>query len=58
MYNFRYLNPLSDFGFKRNFGDAEIMKAFLTDLLGLSSEIKSIKHLDKERQSSDTFQTA
>lgn len=51
MYNFRYLNPLSDFGFKRNFGDAEIMKAFLTDLLGLSSEIKSIKHLDKERQS-------
>ncbi len=49
MDNFRYVNPLTDFGFKRNFGDAEVMKAFLTDLLELSSEIKEITHLDKER---------
>jgi len=49
MNNSRYVNPLTDFGFKKNFGDAEVMKAFLTDLLELSSEIKSIKHLDKER---------
>ncbi|MCQ2335786.1 MAG: Rpn family recombination-promoting nuclease/putative transposase [Paludibacteraceae bacterium] len=49
MDKIRYVNPLTDFGFKKNFGDAEVMKAFLTDLLELSSEIKEIKHLDKER---------
>ena len=49
MDKIRYVNPLTDFGFKKNFGDAEVMKAFLTDLLELSSEIKEITHLDKER---------
>ena len=28
-----YINLLTDYGFKRVFGDEEVMKAFLTDLL-------------------------
>lgn len=44
----RYINPLTDFGFKRIFGDKEVMKAFLTDLLQPSSPIKDLVFLDKE----------
>lgn len=44
----RYINPLTDFGFKRIFGDKEVMKAFLTDLLQPSSPIKDLIFLDKE----------
>ncbi len=44
----RYINPLTDFGFKKIFGDKEVMKAFLTDLLQPSSPIKDIIFLDKE----------
>ena len=29
----RYLNPLTDYGFKKVFGEKDIMIAFLTDLL-------------------------
>jgi len=44
----RYINPLTDFGFKKIFGDKEIMTAFLTDLLQPSSPIKDLIFLDKE----------
>ncbi len=42
------MNPLTDFAFKRVFGDENIMIAFLTDLLDPSSPIESIEFLDKE----------
>ncbi len=42
------MNPLTDFGFKRIFGDEKIMIAFLTDLLEPKSPIESIEFLDKE----------
>ena len=44
----RYMNPLTDYGFKRIFGDEEIMRAFLTDLLQPKSPITTIKFLDKD----------
>jgi len=43
-----YINPLSDFGFKRIFGDKEIMIAFLMDLLQPKSPIEDVIFLDKE----------
>ena len=45
----RYINALTDFGFKKIFGDKEILTAFLTDLLQPQSPIKEITFLDKER---------
>ena len=45
----RYINALTDFGFKKIFGDKEILTAFLTDLLKPQSPIKEITFLDKER---------
>ena len=44
----RYINPLTDFGFKKIFGDKEIMLAFLTDLLQPQSPISDITFIDKE----------
>ena len=44
----RYINPLTDFGFKKIFGDKEIMQAFLTDLLQPQSPITDITFIDKE----------
>ena len=44
----RYINLLTDYGFKRVFGDEEVMKAFLTDLLQPKSPISEITFLDKE----------
>lgn len=38
----RYINPLTDYGFKRIFGDSEVMTAFLTDLLEPESAIVEI----------------
>ena len=35
-----YINPMSDFGFKKIFGDAEIMKAFLNDVIQPKSPIE------------------
>ncbi|HBJ76395.1 MAG TPA: hypothetical protein DDY68_00575, partial [Porphyromonadaceae bacterium] len=43
-----YISPLSDFGFKRIFGDKEIMIAFLMDLLQPKSPIEDVIFLDKE----------
>ena len=44
----RYINILTDYGFKRVFGDEEVMRAFLTDLLQPKSPISTITFLDKE----------
>ena len=44
----RYINPMTDYGFKKVFGDKEIMTAFLTDLLEPSSPIAELTFLDKE----------
>lgn len=44
----RYINPMTDFGFKKVFGDKEIMTAFLTDLLEPESPITELTFLDKE----------
>ena len=43
-----YINPMTDFGFKKIFGDAEIMKAFLNDLIQPESPIEKVTFLDKE----------
>lgn len=42
------MNPLTDYGFKKLFGDKEVMRAFLTDLLEPKSPIAEIIFLDKE----------
>lgn len=42
MVRSRYINPMTDFGFKKVFGDKEIMTAFLTDLLEPESPIKEL----------------
>ena len=39
----RYMNPLTDYGFKKLFGDKEVMRAFLTDLLEPKSPIAEIR---------------
>ena len=44
----RYINPLTDYGFKKIFGDKEVMTAFLTDLLEPESPISDIIFLDKD----------
>ena len=44
----RYINPLTDYGFKKVFGEKDIMKAFLTDLLRPASPIEDIIFLDKD----------
>lgn len=43
-----YINPLTDYGFKRIFGDREVMRAFLNDLLEPESEIVSVEPLNSE----------
>ena len=44
----RYINVLTDYGFKKVFRDKEVMTAFLTDLLQPKSPIQDITFLDKE----------
>ena len=46
----RYLNPLTDYGFKKVFGEKDIMIAFLTDLLTPASPIEDVIFLDKEME--------
>lgn len=43
-----YINPLTDFGFKKIFGDGEVMRAFLNDPLEPASEILSVEPLNSE----------
>ena len=45
-----YINPLTDFGFKKVFGDEEIMREFLNDLLKPVSPIKHVIFLNKDVQ--------
>ena len=52
----RYINPLTDYGFKKVFGDEEVMKAFLTDLLEPQSPIQTITFLDKERPADTKYE--
>ena len=44
----RYLNPLTDYGFKKVFGEKDIMISFLTDLLNPKSPIEDIIFIDKD----------
>ena len=44
----RYINPLTDFGFKKIFGDEEIMCDFLNDIIEPESPIQKVTFLDKE----------
>lgn len=44
----RYINALTDYGFKKIFGDKEVMIAFLTDLLLPKTPIEDVIFLDKE----------
>lgn len=46
----RYINQMTDYGFKRIFGDKVIMKAFLTDLLQPESPIVGFTFMDKEEE--------
>ena len=51
----RYISPLTDYGFKKVFGDKDIMMAFLTDLLTPSSPIEEVIFLDKELKAEDIY---
>ena len=44
----RYINPLTDFGFKRIFGDEEIMRDFLNDAMAPDTHIVELSFIDKE----------
>lgn len=50
------MNPLTDYGFKKLFGDREVMLAFLTDLLEPESPIAEITFLDKELEAQSQFE--
>lgn len=52
----RYINPLTDYGFKKVFGDEEIMTAFLTDLLAPESPIVGITFLDKDMSAQSEYE--
>ena len=39
-----YIDPLTDFGFKRLFGDQDLMKDFLTSVLNLKDGIISLRY--------------
>ena len=55
---YRYINPLTDYGFKKVFGDEEVMTAFLTDLLEPKSPIVDITFLDKEMNAQTEYERA
>lgn len=44
----RYINPLTDFGFKKIFGNEDVMIAFLNDLLEPKSPIVHVTFIDKD----------
>lgn len=46
--NPRYINPLTDFGFKKIFGNEDIMCDFLNDIVEPKSPIVKVTFLDKE----------
>ena len=44
----KYINPLTDFGFKKVFGNEDIMRDFLNDIIEPESPIAKLTFLDKE----------
>lgn len=50
MHECRYINPLTDYGFKRVFGEEEIMREFLNDLIKPDSPIRHVIFLNKDVQ--------
>ena len=52
----RYISPLTDFGFKKIFGDEEVMKEFLNDLIVPESPIEEIVFVDKEAQPETNYE--
>lgn len=48
MQTARYINPLTDFGFKKVFGNEDIMCDFLNDIIEPKSPIVKVTFLDKE----------
>ena len=56
MQSARYINPLTDYGFKKLFGNEDIMIAFLTDLLEPKSPIAHITFLDKDALGESTYE--
>jgi hypothetical protein len=44
----KYINPLTDFGFKKVFGNEDIMCDFLNDIIEPKSPIVKVTFLDKE----------
>ena len=46
----KFINPLTDIGFKRIFGDKEIMLNFLNSLFEGEFVIKDLEYLDKEQE--------
>lgn len=44
---FRYIDPMSDYGFKMIFGDAEVMADFLNDLIKPESPIKMLYYMSQ-----------
>lgn len=54
--NVRYINPLTDFGFKKIFGNEDIMCDFLNDIIEPKSPIVSLTFLDKEMQPQTKFE--
>ncbi|MCQ2217497.1 MAG: Rpn family recombination-promoting nuclease/putative transposase [Paludibacteraceae bacterium] len=46
----KFINPLTDVGFKRIFGDKEIMLSFLNSLFEGEFVIKDLEYLDKEQE--------
>ena len=52
----RFISPTTDFGFKRLFGDARIMKGFLNALFSsknLNLVIEDLEYIDKEELGAD-----
>lgn len=55
--NPRYINPLTDFGFKKIFGNEDIMCDFLNDIVEPKSPIVKVTFLDKEMIQKMSFRT-
>lgn len=46
----KFINPLTDVGFKRIFGDKQIMLSFLNSLFEGEFVIRDLEYLDKEQE--------
>jgi hypothetical protein len=50
MFESRYLNPLTDFGFHRVFGNKELLINFLNEIIKEEGLITDIEYLQAEQQ--------